>query len=124
MFDHLDWHEIYMNYESSHRSHVVVDDFLPRDTTRQLHSELLANQMWRIKNPASKHLHNKRPRTNLLTCIASNLENIIAQTFDGKYRLIDYWESPQTRVGKGGVNSMPPQQRNSIEMSAPCEWKP
>ena len=33
-------------------------------------------------------------------------------------------ESPQTRVGRGGANSMPPQQRNSIEMSAPCEWKP
>ena len=33
-------------------------------------------------------------------------------------------ESPQTRVGRGGANSMPPQQRNSIEMSAPCEWNP
>ena len=27
-------------------------------------------------------------------------------------------------VGRGGASSMPPQQRNSIEMSAPCEWKP
>ena len=35
-----------------------------------------------------------------------------------------FFESPQTRVGRGGANSMPPQQRNSIEMSAPCEWKP
>ena len=33
-------------------------------------------------------------------------------------------ESPQTRVGRGGASWMPPQQRNSIEMSAPCEWKP
>ena len=31
-------------------------------------------------------------------------------------------ESPQTRVGRGGASSMPPQQRNSIEMSAPWEW--
>ena len=36
----------------------------------------------------------------------------------------DKFESPQTRVGRGGANSMPPQQRNSIEMSAPGEWKP
>ena len=35
-----------------------------------------------------------------------------------------YLESPQTRVGRGGASWMPPQQRNSIEMSAPCEWKP
>ena len=33
-------------------------------------------------------------------------------------------ESPQTRVGRGGASSMPPQQRNSIETRAPCEWKP
>ena len=33
-------------------------------------------------------------------------------------------ESPQTRVGRGGASSIPPQQRNSIEMRAPCEWKP
>ncbi len=36
----------------------------------------------------------------------------------------EYLESPQTRVGRCGTSSMPPQQRNSIEMSAPCEWKP
>ena len=35
-----------------------------------------------------------------------------------------YYESPQTRVGRGGASSMPPQQRNSMEMSAPCEWNP
>ena len=28
------------------------------------------------------------------------------------------------RVGRGGASSMPPQHRNSIEMSAPAEWKP
>ena len=33
-------------------------------------------------------------------------------------------ESPQTRVGRGGASSMPPQQRKSIEMSASCEWNP
>ena len=33
-------------------------------------------------------------------------------------------ESPQMRVGSGGASSMPPQQRNSIEMSAPGEWSP
>ena len=31
-------------------------------------------------------------------------------------------ESPQMRVGRGGASSMLPQQRNSIEMSAPGEW--
>ena len=105
MFDHLDWDGIHMNYELSHRSHVVVDDFLPPETTRQLHSELLANQMWRIKNPASKHLHNNRPSTNLLTCIAPTLENIIAQTFDGKYRLIDYWAMLYSRNTDGNVHA-------------------
>ena len=42
------------------------------------------------------------------------------------FRIIpaDVFESPQTRVGRGGASWMPPQQRNSIEMSAPCEWKP
>ena len=34
------------------------------------------------------------------------------------------YESPQTRVGRGGASSMPPQQRKSMEMSAPGEWKP
>ena len=33
-------------------------------------------------------------------------------------------ESPQMRVGRGGASSMPPQQRNSIEINAPGEWKP
>ncbi len=33
-------------------------------------------------------------------------------------------ESPQMDVGRGGASSMPPQQRNSIEMSGPGEWKP
>ena len=42
----------------------------------------------------------------------------IAWQYDRKY------ESPQTRVGRGGASSMPPQQRNSIEMSAPWEWNP
>ena len=28
------------------------------------------------------------------------------------------------RVGSGGASSMPPQQRNSIEINAPGEWKP
>ena len=28
------------------------------------------------------------------------------------------------RVGNGGASSMPPQQRNSIEINAPGEWKP
>ena len=33
-------------------------------------------------------------------------------------------ESPQSRVGRGGASSMPPQHRYSIEMSGPGEWKP
>ena len=33
-------------------------------------------------------------------------------------------ESPQMRVGSGGASSMPPQQRNSMEINAPGEWKP
>ena len=37
---------------------------------------------------------------------------------------LDLWESPQMRVGSGGASSMPPQQRNSIEINAPGEWKP
>ena len=39
---------------------------------------------------------------------------------------IEAWrnESPQMRVGSGGASSMPPQQRNSIEINAPGEWKP
>ena len=39
-------------------------------------------------------------------------------------RLLEKMESPQTRVGRVGTSSMPPQQRNSIEMSGPGEWKP
>ena len=39
-----------------------------------------------------------------------------------------FYESPQMRVGSGGASSMPPhmppQQRNSIEINAPGEWKP
>ncbi len=35
-----------------------------------------------------------------------------------------FTESPQMRVGSGGASSMPPQQRNSIEINAPGEWKP
>ena len=38
--------------------------------------------------------------------------------------LMRFWESPQMRVGSGGASSMPPQQRNSIEINAPGEWKP
>ena len=34
------------------------------------------------------------------------------------------FESPQMRVGSVGASSMPPQQRNSIEINAPGEWKP
>ena len=36
----------------------------------------------------------------------------------------EIFESPQMRVGSGGASSMPPQQRNSIEINAPGEWKP
>ena len=39
-------------------------------------------------------------------------------------RLPTIFESPQMRVGSGGASSMPPQQRNSIEINAPGEWKP
>ena len=42
----------------------------------------------------------------------------IAQT------VVKMYESPQMRVGRGGASSMPPQQRNSIEINAPGEWKP
>ena len=38
--------------------------------------------------------------------------------------LVATFESPQMRVGSGGASSMPPQQRNSIEINAPGEWKP
>ena len=38
--------------------------------------------------------------------------------------LPEKFESPQMRVGSGGASSMPPQQRNSIEINAPGEWKP
>ena len=37
---------------------------------------------------------------------------------------LNFNESPQMRVGSGGASSMPPQQRNSIEINAPGEWKP
>jgi len=32
--------------------------------------------------------------------------------------------SPQLRVGRGGLRSMPPQMRKSIPMRASAEWKP
>ena len=35
--------------------------------------------------------------------------------------LPEHSESPQTSVGRGGVSSMPPQHRNSIETRAPAE---
>ena len=37
---------------------------------------------------------------------------------DSWLSMVRKYESPQTRVGSCGANSMPPQQRNSIEMSA------
>ena len=46
-----------------------------------------------------------------------------AKQIAGNPRLIKR-ESPQMRVGSGGASSMPPQQRNSIEINAPGEWKP
>ncbi len=42
----------------------------------------------------------------------------------GASREPHFSESPQMRVGSGGASSMPPQQRNSIEINAPGEWKP
>jgi len=48
-------------------------------------------------------------------------------------RLVDEWDrlvsgarfaSPQLRVGRGGLRSMPPQMRKSIPMRASAEWKP
>ena len=46
----------------------------------------------------------------------------IKQSVESRYP--GKWESPQMRVGSGGASSMPPQQRNSIEINAPGEWKP
>ena len=42
----------------------------------------------------------------------------------GETSRLTIFESPQMRVGSGGASSMPPQQRNSIEINAPGEWKP
>ena len=52
--------------------------------------------------------------------IAAALGDVDA-LLDGLDRLIAKKESPQTSVGRGGASSMPPQQRNSIEMRAPAE---
>ena len=46
------------------------------------------------------------------------------ENYEALTREVDNFESPQMRVGSGGASSMPPQQRNSIEINAPGEWKP
>ena len=62
--------------------------------------------------------HAARRDRDSLTFAINTLSSIETEARKQKF------ESPQTRVGRGGASSMPPQQRNSIEMSAPWEWNP
>ena len=61
-------------------------------------------------------------RTTIAVDLAKSVFEVAVANERGQ--IVERNESPQTRVGRGGADSMPPQQRNSIEMSAPWEWKP
>ena len=105
MFEHLDWNDIRIRYEASKGHSVIIDDFLPANTAEDVHAELLSNQMWRIKNPISKHLYNSQPHTSSLTQIIPELQAVIAQTFNSTYQLSDFWAMLYSKNTDGNVHA-------------------
>ena len=71
--------------------YLVIDDFLEDETCNALHVELLANQMWRQKNPLSKHLHNARPKSALIVSVVNAITAQVRQDALEDIDLIDYW---------------------------------
>jgi hypothetical protein len=71
--------------------YIVIDDFLEDETCKALHAELLSNQMWRQKNPLSKHLHNARPKSALIASLVGEITEQVRQDSPEDIDLIDYW---------------------------------
>ena len=105
MLDHLDWDKIRDDYVGSGENYVVIDDFLPNDIAHQLHAELLKNKMWRVKNPVSKHLHNRQPKTDVTRAIVPRLQSIVMAHFDQAFRVNDFWAMLYSRNTDGNVHA-------------------
>lgn len=105
VFGHLDWPQIRQSYDDSDEAYVVIDSFLPTVMAHQLHKELVQNPMWRIKNPVSKHLHNRQPKTNMTRTIVPELQHIFAQHFDAKLQVDDFWAMMYSRNSDGNVHA-------------------
>jgi hypothetical protein len=84
---------------------VVIDDFLDEATRAKLHEELLSDQMWRLKNPVSKHLHNSRPRTSAVDALLPKVDAEIKRGWSNSIGLIDYWALLYAKNTDGNVHA-------------------
>ncbi|MEG9883342.1 MAG: hypothetical protein V6Z86_01745 [Hyphomicrobiales bacterium] len=105
MFEHIDWNKVSREYWKSGDSHVVIDDFMTRQGAIRLQDELIRNQMWRLKNPISKHLHNTRPKTDMAVRVVEALETPIRRNFGRQYRLAEYWALLYAKNTDGNVHA-------------------
>ncbi len=85
--------------------HLIIDDFLEPKICALLHSEMLNNQMWRLKNPLSKHLYNSQPITNETKNLLLKSNHIAQQMLTKEIELIDYWAILYSKNTDGNVHA-------------------
>ncbi len=105
MLEHVDWQDVLNRYRSTGNSHVIIDNFIAEQNAMRLQQELLQNQMWRIKNPVSKHLHNSMPITPSSSTIVPELEKAIKNVFSESYVLAEYWALLYSKNTDGNIHA-------------------
>ncbi len=83
----------------------IIDDFLDITQCRELHKNLLNNQMWRKKNPISKHLYNSQPKSAFVEIILASVDSAMRKRAGDGINLIDYWALLYSKNSDGNTHA-------------------
>ena len=105
MLEHIDWDDVLLDLQSTEIPHKVIDNFLAPELAVALHHELMSSQMWRTKNPVSRHLHNAQPRTPTAISLVQALDKDVSIRLGEETQVRDYWSLLYTKNTDGNVHA-------------------
>ena len=117
------WYPLYrpQGYERPHPA-AWLPPLYEQFASRFLHRDLPTRRFWQGVLRVLTYTYTDAERLDTDRAIVPACTAL--ETLGWSILVVQEEESPQMRVGSGGASSMPPQQRNSIEINAPGEWKP
>ena len=85
--------------------YTIIDQPFEDNFVSKIREGILHDQMWRFKNPISKHLHNHQPKSEYINKFIKIIRGHVKLFIDKNLELTNYWAMAYPRNTDGNIHA-------------------